>query len=236
VYDQNAKSMKGKILIVEDETAIREMLGYTLMKTGYVFEEAVDAEQAQDFISQEKPDLILLDWMLPGISGVDYARRLRNNLETKSIPIIMLTARGEEADKVRALDMGADDYITKPFSTKELLARIRAVLRRSDQDKAEGLIQVEGLTLDPETYRVTANEETIEISPTEFRLLQFFITHPERVYSRTQLLDQVWGQNVYVEERTVDVHIRRLRQTLAPYGYDKFIQTVRSVGYRFSNK
>ena len=228
--------MKGKILIVEDEAAIREMLGYTLMKNGYAFEEAADVEQAEEIISRDKPDLILLDWMLPGISGVDYARRLRNNPETKSIPIIMLTARSEESDKIRALDTGADDYITKPFSTKELLARIRAVLRRSDQDHTEGLIQVEGLTLDPETYRVTANEETIEISPTEFRLLQFFITHPERVYSRTQLLDQVWGQNVYVEERTVDVHIRRLRQTLAPYNYDKFIQTVRSVGYRFSSK
>jgi two-component system, OmpR family, phosphate regulon response regulator PhoB len=207
--------MKGKILIVEDEDAIREMLGYTLMKNGYAFEEAADVEQAQILVSREKPDLILLDWMLPGVSGVDYARRLRNNPETKSIPIIMLTARGEETDKVRALDMGADDYITKPFSTKEFLARIRAVMRRSDQDSTEELIQVENLTLDPVTYRVTANEETIEISPTEFRLLQFFITHPERVYSRTQLLDQVWGQNVYVEERTVDVHIRRLRQTLA---------------------
>lgn len=228
--------MKGKILIVEDEAAIREMLVYTLIKNGYSFEEAADVEQAQDVISLGKPDLILLDWMLPGVSGVDYARRLRNNPDTKSIPIIMLTARGEESDKVRALDMGADDYITKPFSTKELLARIRALLRRSEQDKVEGVIQVAGLKLDPETYRVTANEETIDISPTEFRLLQFFITHPERVYSRTQLLDQVWGQNVYVEERTVDVHIRRLRQTLAPYAYDKFIQTVRSVGYRFSTK
>jgi len=236
VFDQNAKAMKGKILIVEDESAIREMLGYTLMKNAYAFEEAADVEQAEEIISRHKPDLILLDWMLPGISGVDYARRLRNNPATKSIPIIMLTAKSEETDKVRALDTGADDYITKPFSTKELLARIRAVLRRSDQDKAQGLIKVEGLTLDPETYRVTANEETIEISPTEFRLLQFFITHPERVYSRAQLLDQVWGQNVYVEERTVDVHIRRLRQTLAPYNYDKFIQTVRSVGYRFSQK
>jgi two-component system, OmpR family, phosphate regulon response regulator PhoB len=228
--------MKGKILIVEDEDAIREMLGYTLMKNAYAFEEAADVDQAEEIISRDKPDLILLDWMLPGISGVDYARRLRNNPETKSIPIIMLTARSEETDKVRALDIGADDFITKPFSTKELLARIRAVLRRSDQDNAQGLIKVEGLTLDPETYRVTANEETIEISPTEFRLLQFFITHPERVYSRAQLLDHVWGQNVYVEERTVDVHIRRLRQTLAPYSYDKFIQTVRSVGYRFSQK
>jgi len=228
--------MKEKILIVEDETAIREMLGYTLMKNGYDFEEAADADQAQEIISRNSPNLILLDWMLPGISGVDYARRLRNNPDTKSIPVIMLTARAEETDKVRALDMGADDYITKPFSTKELLARIRAVLRRSDQDKSTGVITVDGLVLDPETYRVTANDETIEISPTEFRLLHFFISHPERVYSRAQLLDHVWGQNVYVEERTVDVHIRRLRQTLVPYAYDKFIQTVRSVGYRFSHK
>ena len=148
----------------------------------------------------------------------------------------MLTARVEETDKIRALDIGADDYITKPFSTKELVARIRAVMRRSVQEKSQGLIEVQGLMLDPETYRVTANDEAVEISPTEFRLLHFFISHPERVYSRSQLLDQVWGQNVYVEERTVDVHIRRLRQTLAPHGYDKFIQTVRSVGYRFSHK
>lgn len=236
VFDQNAKSMKGKILIVEDESAIREMLGYTLMKNGYEFEEAADTDQATDMISRNKPDLILLDWMLPGVSGIDYARRLRNNANTKAIPIIMLTARGEETDKVRALDMGADDYITKPFSTKELLARIRAVMRRSDQEKSTDIIKIEGLVLDPETYRVTANDETIEISPTEFRLLHFFITHPERVYSRAQLLDQVWGQNIYVEERTVDVHIRRLRKTLEIHGYDRFIQTVRSVGYRFSDK
>ncbi len=228
--------MKEKILIIEDEAAIREMLGYTLTKNGYDFEEAADVDQAEQIISRNSPDLILLDWMLPGVSGVDYARRLRNNPDTKPIPVIMLTARGEETDKVRALDMGADDYITKPFSTKELLARIRAVLRRSSQDKSTEMIKVEGLMLDPETYRVSANDETIEISPTEFRLLHFFITHPERVYSRAQLLDQVWGQNVYVEERTVDVHIRRLRQTLLPYAYDKFIQTVRSVGYRFSHK
>ncbi len=228
--------MKGKILIVEDEAAIREMLGYTLMKDGYAFEEAADVEQAQEIIAGNKPDLILLDWMLPGVSGVDYARRLRNRSETKHIPIIMLTAKGEELDKVRALDTGVDDYITKPFSTRELLARIRAVLRRSIREETDTLIEIQGLMLDPDTYRVTARGEVIDISPTEFRLLHFFITHPERVYSRAQLLDQVWGQNVYVEERTVDVHIRRLRQTLASYGYDKFIQTVRSVGYRFSDK
>ncbi len=232
---RNEKQMKGKILIVEDEAAIREMLGYSLMKSGYAFEEAADTNEADKLIAEELPDLILLDWMLPGMSGVDYARRLRGKPESKAIPIIMLTARGEEPDKIRALDMGADDYITKPFSTRELLARIRALMRRSSGEKKEGVVKVQGLTLDSDTYRVTANEQNIEISPTEFRLLHFFITHPERVYTRTQLLDQVWGQNVYVEERTVDVHIRRLRQTLAAHGYDKFIQTVRSVGYRFSS-
>lgn len=228
--------MKGKILIVEDEAAIREMLGYTLTKDGYSFEEAADVDQANDVIARDKPDLILLDWMLPGVSGVDYARRLRGNTDTKEIPIIMITAKDEEYDKVRALDIGVDDYVTKPFSTKELLARIRAVMRRSAVEGRDGLIEVQGLKLDPDTYRVTANDKVIDVSPTEFRLLHFFITHPERVYSRAQLLDQVWGQNIYVEERTVDVHIRRLRQTLAVEGYDKFIQTVRSVGYRFSDK
>ena len=230
------ETMKGKILIIEDESAIREMLGYALMKDGYSFLEAADVEQARPILQHDKPDLILIDWMLPGMSGVDYARRVRNTPETRDIPIIMLTARGEEADKVRGLDTGADDYITKPFSTKELLARIRALLRRTStgDEQQKAIISMGGLTLDPETFRVTANNETIDISPTEFRLLHFFITHPERVYSRAQLLDQVWGQNVYVEERTVDVHIRRLRKTLGSYGFDKFIQTVRSVGYRFS--
>ena len=226
--------MKDKILLIEDEAAIREMLGYTLMKEGYKFEEAADVEQARPLILRNKPDLILLDWMLPGVSGVDFARRLRADADTRDIPIIMLTAKGEEADKVRALDTGADDYITKPFSTKELLARIRAVMRRSVDKETREVIEVQGLRLDPEIYRVTAENEIIDISPTEFRLLHFFITHPERVYSRSQLLDQVWGQNIYVEERTVDVHIRRLRKTLEPYGFDRFIQTVRSVGYRFS--
>ena len=232
----SSETMKGKILIIEDESAIREMLGYALMKDGYSFLEAADVEEARPILQHDKPDLILMDWMLPGMSGVDYARRVRNTPETRDIPIIMLTARGEEADKVRGLDTGADDYITKPFSTRELLARIRALLRRTSGsgDEQKAVISMGGLTLDPETFRVTANNETIDISPTEFRLLHFFITHPERVYSRTQLLDQVWGQNVYVEERTVDVHIRRLRKTLGPYGFDKFIQTVRSVGYRFS--
>jgi len=228
--------VKGKILIIEDEAAIREMLGYTLMKEGFEFEEAADVEQARPLIAKGKPDLILLDWMLPGMNGVDYARRVRNDPETRDIPIIMLTARGEESDKIRGLDTGADDYITKPFSTKELLARIRAVMRRTSQEGTGAVVAVDGLALDPETFRVTANGNNVEISPTEFRLLNFFITHPERVYSRAQLLDQVWGQNVYVEERTVDVHIRRLRKTLAPFGFERFIQTVRSVGYRFSTQ
>jgi len=229
-------SMKGRILIIEDEAAIREMLGYTLMKEGFEFQEAADVDQARPLIERQKPDLILLDWMLPGMSGVDYARRVRNDPETRDIPIIILTARGEETDKVRGLDTGADDYITKPFSSRELLARIRAVMRRTAQDRFQGTVSAGGLALDPETFRVTADGANVEISPTEFRLLHFFITHPERVYSRSQLLDQVWGQNVYVEERTVDVHIRRLRKTLEPFSFDRFIQTVRSVGYRFSSQ
>ena len=228
--------MKGKILLVEDEAPIREMLGYTLMKEGYTLHEAADVEQARPLLADEKPDLVLLDWMLPGMSGVDYARRIRNNPDTRDVPIIMLTARGEEADKVRGLDTGADDYITKPFSTKELLARIRAVMRRTKNQDADGIISVGSLVLDPDTFRVTIDDAIVEISPTEFRLLHFFITHPERAYSRGQLLDQVWGQNVYVEERTVDVHIRRLRKTLEPYKYNHYIQTVHSVGYRFSTR
>ena len=234
--DTELSAAKDKILIVEDEEAIRDMLGYALMKEGYECEEAVDAEEARTTLQTDRPNLILLDWMLPGMSGIDYARRLRNVPETRDIPIIMLTAKGEEADKVRGLETGADDYITKPFSTKELIARVKAVLRRYSSSDDSGIVEVEGLTLDPETYRVSVNDKIIEISPTEFKLLHFFIGHPERVYSRSQLLDQVWGENVYVEERTVDVHIRRLRKTLEPHGFDKYIQTVRSVGYRFSTR
>ncbi len=227
---------KVRILIVDDEEAIREMLGYTLMKEGYTCIEAGSVDEARARIKAETPNLILLDWMLPGMSGIDYARRLRSVPETRDIPIIMLTARGDEDDMVRGLETGADDYITKPFSTKELLARVKVVLRRSSPNNAAAVITVEGLVLDPETYRVTANDENLDLSPTEFKLLHFFVTHPERVYSRSQLLDQVWGENVYVEERTVDVHIRRLRKILEAYGYDRYIQTVRSVGYRFSTR
>ena len=228
--------MKSKILIVEDEPAIREMLGCALTKKGYALREAADVEQARSILDKDKPDLMLLDWMLPGMSGAAYARRVRQDPETRSLPIIMLTARGLEADKVRGLDAGIDDYITKPFSTEELLARIRAVLRRAKNPGIEGVVTVQGLTLDPETFRVRANGQVVNISPTEFRLLHFFITHPEKVHTREQLLDQVWGQNIYIEERTVDVHIRRLRKTLEPHGCNRFIQTVRSVGYRFSPK
>ena len=227
--------MKTKILIIEDEEGIREMLGYTLLKEGYQLLEAACAEDAQQYlVAEDLPDLILLDWMLPGISGLEFLRRLRNNTETEQVPIIMVTAKGSETDKIQGLDIGADDYITKPFSTRELVARIKAIIRRSKKADSQGQISVKGLVLDPETYRVIANGTTIDISPTEFRLLHFFITHPERVYTRSQLLDQVWGRNVYVEERTVDVHIRRLRKILEPYNFDKLIQTVRSVGYRFS--
>jgi two-component system, OmpR family, phosphate regulon response regulator PhoB len=228
--------MKERILVIEDEVAIREMLGYALMKEGYIFEEAADVDEARRLIDRRKPDLILMDWMMPGMSGVDFARRLRSQIETKDIPIIMLTAKAEESDKVKGLDTGSDDYITKPFSTKELLARIRAVIRRTSNKDNLDVVEIQGLRLDPGTCRVTADENTVKISPTEFRLLHFFILHPEKVYNRAQLLDQVWGQNVYVEERTVDVHIRRLRQTLEPFGFDKYIQTVRSFGYRFSLK
>lgn len=236
MFDTDLSVNKDKILIIEDEEAIRDMLGYALMKEGFICAEANDVEQARTTLEGDRPNLILLDWMLPGMSGIDYARRLRTIPETRDIPIIMLTARGEEGDKVRGLETGADDYITKPFSTKELIARVKAVLRRYSNEQQSGIVKVEGLTLDPETYRVSANDKTIDISPTEFKLLHFFIGHPERVYSRSQLLDQVWGENVYVEERTVDVHIRRLRKTLEPFGFDRFIQTVRSVGYRFSTR
>jgi two-component system phosphate regulon response regulator PhoB len=226
--------MSETILIVDDEAAIRQMLAFTLAGDGFKYTEAADADEAQSAITDNPPSLILLDWMLPGVSGMDFARRLKRDPRTSAIPIIMLTARGEEGDKVKGLETGADDYVTKPFSTKELLARIRAVLRRTAQSAETDVVEVEGLRLDSQTHRVTAGGQPLELSPTEFRLLHFFITHPERVYSRSQLLDRVWGENVYIEERTVDVHIRRLRKLLEPNGYDRFIQTVRSVGYRFS--
>ncbi len=226
--------MPGKILIVDDEAAIRQMVCLALTQAGYACLEAADTNEAQVRILEQVPDLILLDWMLPGTSGVEYARRLRREKLTQKIPVIMLTARVEEEDKVRGLDSGADDYITKPFSTRELQARIKALLRRATPHAAEVALEVDGLQLDPATHRVSAGERHIALGPTEFRLLQFFMSHPERVHSRERLLNDVWGNNVYVEERTVDVHIRRLRKALATSGHDRLIQTVRGAGYRLS--
>lgn len=223
------------ILIVEDEEAVREMLRFMLEQANFRVEEAADILQARRCLEEHQPHMILLDWMLPGISGLEYARMLKNDPVTRYIPMIMLTARGEEDDRVRGLDSGVDDYITKPFSGRELIARIKAVWRRSAPEANDETVQIHGLCLDPPSYRVTANGENIELSPTEFRLLHFFMTHPERVYSRDQLLDRVWGDNTHVEDRTVDVYIRRLRKTLGTRGHDSFLQTVRGAGYRFSS-
>jgi len=224
-----------RILIVEDEAAIREMVTFALERAGFATEETDTATEGLTRAVDGQPDLILLDWMLPDSSGLDLARRLKREEITREIPIILLTARGEEDDKIRGLETGADDYITKPFSPRELAARIKAVLRRT-APAAEEPLQAGELTLDPETHRVAAKGETVEIGPTEFRLLHFFMTHPERVFSRSQLIDRVWGGNVYIEERTVDVHIRRLRKTLAEHDLDRLVQTVRGAGYRFSTQ
>jgi two-component system phosphate regulon response regulator PhoB len=222
------------ILIVEDEIAISDMIGFTVERAGYSWSSAIDTKEAALKIADRVPDLILLDWMLPGISGIDYARRLRKEEYTREVPIIMLTARGEESDKLKGFDAGADDYMSKPFSPKELVARIKAVLRRASPLREDAICQVHDLRLDASSHRVTVGEQTVEMGPTEFKLLQFLMTHPERVYSRTQLLDLVWGSNVYIEDRTVDVHIRRLRKALGQFDYDRLIQTVRGAGYRFS--
>lgn len=225
---------KQHILLVEDEAPIREMLQIPLTKAGFVLEEAADARQAHTAIFNRLPQLILLDWMLPGMSGIEFAHQLRKDQQTREIPIILLTARGEENDKVRGLEVGADDYVTKPFSPRELIARIKAVLRRVSAFSDGECLQIDALVLDPTQHRVTISSEDVMIGPTEFRLLHFFMQHPERVYSRTQVLDQVWGSNVYIEERTVDVHVLRLRKALAQHGYDYLVQTVRGVGYRLS--
>lgn len=224
-----------ELLVVEDESAIRELLVLALRPEGFVVHEAADVQTALVFLFDKRPDLILLDWMLPDQSGLDFARRLRRDTATRDIPIILLTARAEEGDKIRGLESGADDYITKPFSVRELLARIRAVLRRTTPGLGSAL-NMEGLILDPSTHRVLRNDQTIPLGPTEFRLLEFFMTHPERAYSRAQLIDQVWGGQVYIDERTVDVHIRRLRKALTPSGCERLVQTVRGIGYRFSAK
>ncbi|TKR32883.1 phosphate regulon transcriptional regulatory protein PhoB [Luteimonas gilva] len=230
--------MQKKILIVDDEPAIRDMVAFALRKGEFDPIHAGDAREAQSAIADHVPDLILLDWMLPGTSGLELARRWRKDPLTREIPIIMLTARGEENDRVGGLEAGVDDYVVKPFSARELLARIRAVMRRSREDDEDGSVAIGALRIDGAAHRVFAENggapSPVPIGPTEYRLLHFFMTHPERVYTRSQLLDHVWGGSVYVEERTVDVHIRRLRKTLEPHQLDGMVQTVRGAGYRFS--
>jgi two-component system phosphate regulon response regulator PhoB len=223
-----------RILIVDDEPAIRDMVAFALRKGEFEPLHAGDAREAQTAIADRLPDLILLDWMLPGTSGLDLARRWRKDALTREIPIIMLTARGEENDRVGGLEAGVDDYVVKPFSARELLARIRAVMRRTHEDDEDGSVAIGQLRIDGAAHRVFAADVPVPIGPTEYRLLHFFMTHPERVYTRTQLLDHVWGGSVYVEERTIDVHIRRLRKTLEPFALENMVQTVRGAGYRFS--
>ena len=226
--------MPANILVVEDEPAIQELLALNLVQAGHNPIRALSVDQGQKLMRETLPDLILLDWMLPGMSGIEFARRLKSEELTKAIPIIMLTARGEELDKVRGLEVGADDYVTKPFSPRELNARIKAVLRRRAPQMTDDPIEIGGLRLDPATHRVTGNGDVLDLGPTEFRLLHYLMSNPERVHSRSQVLDRVWGDRVFVEDRTVDVHIRRLRLALAQSGHEDLIQTVRGVGYRFS--
>ena len=226
--------MAATILVVEDEPAIQELISYGLRQAGHVTLCAGDAEQAMTIVNDVLPDLVLLDWMLPGMSGIEFAKLLRRVARTKNIPIIMLTARAEESDKVSGLEIGADDYITKPFSPRELIARIKAVLRRRLPEAADDVVEISGLSLDPITHRVTVNNKEVILGPTEFRLLYFLMSHPERVHSRSQLLDGVWGDHVFVEDRTVDVHIRRLRKILEAVGKEGLVQTVRGSGYRLS--
>lgn len=229
--------MQGKtILVVDDEAPIREMLRFTLSRAEFRVIEAANAQEARLRIADGQPDLILMDWMMPGVSGVELTRELKSQATTRDIPIIMITARAEEEDKIRGLNVGCDDYLSKPFSYPELIARIQAVLRRAMPGGEDEKLAINGLEVDAASQRVTAKGHPVRLGPTEYRLLHFFASHPERVYTREQVLDRVWGQNVYVEERTVDVHIRRLRKALEPFGYDNMIQTVRGSGYRFSEK
>ena len=223
-----------KILVVDDEPNIRDLLTTSLRFAGFAVRAVGNGAAAISAVLAEEPDLIVLDWMLPGINGVEFARRLRGDKRTQAVPLIMLTARADEQDKLAGLETGADDYITKPFSPRELNARVKAVLRRRSPQATDDVVEAAGLQLDPNSHRVLGNGQPLQLGPTEFRLLHFFMTHAERVYTRVQLLDQVWGDHVFVEERTVDVHIRRLRKALEPTGHDRLIQTVRSSGYRFS--
>ena len=222
-----------QVLVVEDEAAIREMIAFALERAGMKAQLAADAREALEAISKQRPDIILMDWMMPGVSGIDLTRRLRREPYTEDIPIIMLTARVSENDKVSGLEAGTDDYVIKPFSPRELLARIRAVLRRSTPADTQGQIIAEDLVVDTLSRRVTHKGEELHLGPTEYRLLEFFMSHAGRAYSRGQLLDHVWGANAYLEERTVDVHIRRLRKALEPAGVSHYLQTVRGHGYRF---
>ncbi|MDH5480434.1 MAG: phosphate regulon transcriptional regulator PhoB [Nitrosomonas sp.] len=226
--------MTTKILIVEDESAIQELITYNLQQAGYETSKVENAEKAMKHVQNALPDLVLLDWMLPNMSGIEFARILRQDARTKMIPIIMLTARSEENDKIKGLEIGADDYITKPFSPRELIARINAVLRRRAPESADEAVEIDQLRLDPANHRVTVDDQEVILGPTEYRLLHFMMTHTDRVYSRGQLLDRVWGDHVFVEERTVDVHIRRLRKALQLVGKNDLIQTVRGSGYRLS--
>lgn len=229
--------MATSVLVVEDDAAIRDMLSFTLKQSGFALDSVGDGEAGLEFLKNQQPDMILLDWMLPGIDGIEFIRRLRANEFLAGIPVIMLTAKGESEDMVKGLAVGADDYVNKPFSPPELMARIKAVLRRCRPDESEEAQKLHSgnLVLDTKSHRVTVDGARVELGPTEFRLLHFFMKNPERAYNRSQLLDYVWGDTVYIEERTVDVHIRRLRKALEPTGHDNLIQTVRGVGYRFSD-
>ena len=224
--------MTARILIVEDEPAIGELIAVNLRHAGYTAIVAPDAACARQYLDTALPDLLLLDWMLPDSPGVDLARRLRRDPRTRELPILMLTARAHEGDKLAGFEAGVDDYVTKPFSPRELIARVRAMLRRTARPEADETLEVAGLRLDPATFRVTASGEPVELSPTEYRLLQFLMSRPDRVHSRARLLDAVWGDRADIEERTVDVHIRRLRVALQPSGFDRLIETVRGGGYR----
>ncbi len=225
--------MTAQILIVEDEPAIRELIAVNLRHAGYTPLQAGDAVAARKLIDSALPDLVVLDWMLPDVPGIDFARRLRGDSRTRGLPVIMLTARAEETDKLSGFDAGADDYLTKPFSPRELLARIRALLRRSSPQSTDDPVEIGGLKLEPANFRVIADGRTLPLSPTEFKLLHYLMTHPDRVLSRAKLLDGVWGDHVFIEERTVDVHIRRLRLALHATGHDRLVETVRGGGYRF---
>ena len=226
--------MAANILVVEDEPAIQELITVNLEQAGFIPRRAISAESALELVRNELPDLVLLDWTLPGMSGIEFARRLRANRRTQGLPIIMLTARTSEDDKLVGLDTGVDDYVTKPFSPRELNARIKTVLRRRAPQVTDVAVEAGGLKLDPASQRVSCNGRTLSLGSTEYRLLRFLMTHTERVYSRAQLLDHVWGDHVYVEERTIDVHVRRLRKALEDSGHDRLVETVRGAGYRFS--